>query len=98
MGKLLTMSAVLLLGFFVYPKPAHAIIFLPAVLLIPVAKIIALVIGGFFFPALGIAAIIHQFFNKPLGKIIFLIILLLIILAVSVAIYLKIQNPNRPWI
>ena len=43
------------LSAFLAPQ-AHAIIFLPAIVLIPIAKIVAVIIGGFSFPALGVGA------------------------------------------
>lgn len=76
--------------------PAHAIIFLPAIVLIPIAKIVVLIIGGFSLPALGVGALWSKLFGKSLGRIIAVIIIALIVLGLVFAILLKIHNPDRP--
>lgn len=75
---------------------AHAIILLPAVILIPIAKIVAVVIAGFAIPALGLGTIWGRLFNKPIIKILSGIIVGLLLLGVFLVIYLKLENPARP--
>lgn len=75
---------------------AHAIIFLPAIILIPIAKIVAVVIGGFSFPALGIGAVWSKLFGKSLKRTIFILVVILIVIALALMFILKIQNPDRP--
>lgn len=87
----------LALGLLFYPPKAHAIIFLPAIILIPIAKIIAFVIGGFSIPSLGLGALITKLFGKSLKKTLLIIFLLLITTGILLAIFLKLHNPDRPW-
>jgi len=77
-------------------QKAHAIIFLPAIILLPIIKIIALIIGGFSIPALGIGALSGKLFHASPKKSIPIIIGVLIILAIILAIFLKLENPERP--
>lgn len=76
---------------------AHAIIFLPALLLIPIAKIVALIMAGFSFPALGLGVLWSKLFKKSLKRTIFVTIALLFLLAVILFISFKLHNPDRPW-
>lgn len=87
----------LTLGLLFYPPKTHAIIFLPAIILIPIAKIIAFVIGGFSIPSLGLGALVTKLFGKSLKKTLLIIFLLLIIAGILLAIFLKLHNPDRPW-
>lgn len=91
-------SLLLILALLFYPPKAHAIIFLPAIILIPIAKIIAFVIGGFSIPSLGIGALITKLFGKSLKKTLAFILLFLIVVGILLAIILKLHNPDRPWI
>lgn len=75
---------------------AHAIIFLPAIVLIPIAKIIAVIIGGFSFPAFGVGALWSRLFKKSFKRVIPVIILLLVVLGIILLIFFKIVNPDRP--
>lgn len=77
-------------------KPAYAIIFLPAIVLIPIAKIIAFVMGGLSLPALGIGTLWSKLFGKSLQRTLVVVVSLLIITAVLIALFLKIYNPERP--
>lgn len=86
---------VLILGTLFAPR-AHAIIFLPAIILIPIAKIVALIIGGFSLPAFGLGALWSKLFKKSLKRTIVVVVILLIILAAILVIFLKLYNPDRP--
>ena len=92
---LLSVVFILISMHFLAPK-AHAIIFLPAIILLPIIKIIALIIGGFSIPALGIGALSGKLFHTSPKKSIPIVIGVLIILAVILAIFLKLENPERP--
>lgn len=81
---------------FVVPKSAFALIFLPAVVLIPIAQIVAVIIGGFSLPAVGIGVVYHKLFGKPVGKAIGIILLVVLLIALSIGVYLKFENPARP--
>ena len=95
MRWLLSVSIVLALMVF-FPPKAHAIIFLPALILIPIAKIVALIIGGFSVPAVGIGALWSRLFKKSLKRTLGVILLLLLFLALVLIILLKLHNPERP--
>lgn len=95
MRILLSVVFILISMHFLAPK-AHAIIFLPAIILLPIIKIIALIIGGFSIPALGIGALSGKLFHASPKKSIPIVIGVLIILAVILAIFLKLENPERP--
>lgn len=79
-----------------YAPPVHAVIFLPAIVLIPIVKIIALIIGGFSLPALGVGAIWSKFFGKSLRRTITIIVVILVAIAIILAVFLKLHNPDRP--
>lgn len=75
---------------------AHGIIFLPAVVLIPIAKIVALIIGGFAFPALGVGVLWSKLFGASLGRVMSVAIIILVILAMVLTIFFKLYSPERP--
>lgn len=87
---------VILLVTSLFAPQAHAIIFLPAIALIPIAKIVALIIASFSFPALAIGALWSKLFGKSLGRTISVIIAILVVLAIILAIFFKLHNPDRP--
>jgi|GEM_PF-5905660 len=90
-------SVIILLGLSAFLAPqAHAIIFLPAIVLIPIAKIVAVIIGGFSFPALGVGALWSKLFGKSLKRTIGVIVVILLIIAVVLVIFFKFHNPDRP--
>ena len=96
--NILVFSMLLILVTLFYPPKTQAIIFLPAIILIPIAKIIAFVIGGFSIPSLGLGALITKLFRKSLKKTLLVIFVFLIIVSILLAIFLKLHNPDRPWI
>ena len=65
-------------------------------MLIPIAKVVALLIAGFSFPALGIGALWSKLFHKSLKRTIAVILCILVILGIILAGFLKIYNPDRP--
>lgn len=75
---------------------AHAIIFLPALILIPIAKIVAVVIGGLSLPAFGFGAAYHYLFGKSLKRTVVVILTMILVLAAIVFFILKLENPQRP--
>jgi archaellum biogenesis protein FlaJ (TadC family) len=80
----------------IIPPRAHAIIFLPALILIPIAKIIALIIGGFTLPALSLGALWSKLTKHSLKRTLLLIFLCLLTLSLAIGTVLKLANPNRP--
>lgn len=81
--------------FFCAPT-AHAIIFLPALVLIPIIKIVAILLGALSLPATGVAVLWSKLFGKPLSQTMSRAIVVLLMLAVVVAIGLKLHTPGRP--
>jgi hypothetical protein len=79
------------------PRSAEAIIFLPAIVLIPIANILVVLIGGLTAPFAAIAAIFSKIFHIPLKKALAITLIVLFLVALSVVIFLKLQNPDRPW-
>jgi hypothetical protein len=83
---------------FITPQTAQAIILLPALVLIPIAKIISLIIGALLFPFVGGVAVWGKISQKPVYKMIAVSIVLLIVVGIVLALGLKLSNPDRPWI
>ena len=76
---------------------ASAILFLPAVVLIPIANIVAWIIGGSLLPGLGIGLIWHKMFGKSLLGSMIGVLISLILLGLGTAAFLYFQNPARPF-
>lgn len=93
-----SIALVVVIGLFLTATPAKAIVFLPALVLIPIAKVVSLVIGGLAFPFLGGATVWSKISKKPLAKALIMGIILLLVIAGGVALWLKVSNPDRPWI
>jgi hypothetical protein len=84
--------------FLFFPSTAHAIILLPAVVLIPIAKIIAVVIGWFSVSSLSFGVIWSKHYKTKLSRVLLVIGISIIIISILVALFLRWQNPQRPWI
>ena len=95
MRRLLVLTTVFLYTL-IFPHEAKAIIILPAVILIPIAKIVALIMGGFSIPAITAGTLWSKLFKKSLKRTLLVILLILLTLAGVLVIILKIQNPDRP--
>jgi hypothetical protein len=95
MRKLVPLAVLFVFAAFITPK-AHAIIFLPALLLIPIAKIVAIIIGGLSLPALGVGALWSNLFKKSLKRTIVVIAIMMVIIALILILFLKLHNPDRP--
>lgn len=94
---LVAVMSLIFLGLAVAPT-AQAIVIVPALILIPVAKVIAIVMGGLAFPALSLGVLWSKLFNTSFKKIIMWIGLVLFLTALALAVYLKVSNPARPMI
>ena len=79
-----------------FPIPVHAIVVLPAVILIPIVKIVAALIGGVSVPALGLAHVWSKLFNTRLSVAVSVVLLMTVIIAIGVGFFLKISTPERP--
>ena len=95
--KSLIVIVLLLIGS-VFPPKVHAIVILPAVILIPIIKIVALVIGSLSVPAVSLSALWSKLFGKPLHIAIAWTIIILLCIGIVLGIYLKIHLPERPLI
>lgn len=80
----------------VYPKSSHAIIFLPALILIPIAKIIGIILAGFALPVTGIGILWGKLSQKSLIKTVGTTVVLLLLLSLALGLLLKLHDPNRP--
>ncbi|EKD80411.1 MAG: hypothetical protein ACD_40C00108G0002 [uncultured bacterium] len=81
----------------VIPARVEAIIFLPAVVLIPIAKIVAVIVGGMSIPALGITSLWAKWRRKSTKMVVTMSLMLIVVLVGVVVGWLKWQNPLRPW-
>jgi len=81
-----------------YPPKAHAIIFLPAVILIPIAKLVAIIMGGFSIPALALGTLWSKLFKKSVKRTLFIMAISLIFIGFILIVVFKIANPLRPLI
>lgn len=94
--KFLLLSLILSLGWLFLAQKAEAIVFLPALILIPIAKIVVLLIGGFSLPALGVGVLWSKLCKKSIKQTLLVILAIFLILTVVLIIILKIENPSRP--
>lgn len=86
------------LFFIAIKTPVHAIVFLPAIILIPIAKIVAVIITGFSVPVVGGATVWSKLFNKSLKRTLIILLIIFLLLGICLAFFLKLHNPDRPWI
>lgn len=86
----------LIFGSLAVPRDAHAIIFLPALILIPIAKFVAIILAGFAIPTMGIGALAGKMFRLSRKQTIAAILSFLFIAAVCLGLFLKLHDPSRP--
>lgn len=98
MRKVVFTSAFVCTFFLVFVEKVDAIIFIPAIILIPIAKIIAVLIGGFSLPILGASAFVNKITGKSAAKGVLYGIIILVVIGVVAAVVLKLVNPGRPLI
>ncbi len=94
--KIITSLLVSIMVFIFFVNEAKAIIIIPAIILIPIVKLVAIIISGFSLPVIGVTAYFHKISNKSVVKGIFIGVGILVIIAVLTAIILKLINPSRP--
>lgn len=88
---------ILLCGLFlVIAKPVHAIVILPAVIIIPIAKVIAAVIGALSLPNIGLGILWHKYFHTPLRKTLFVGFFLIFFIGIVLFFVMFFTNPARP--
>lgn len=80
----------------IVPERSYGIIFLPALILIPIAKILAVLLAGFSIPALGVGALWSKMTKKSIWHGIGYAVVALLLIAVIVGIVLKVIHPDRP--
>ncbi len=81
-----------------FPLEAKAFVILPTLILIPIAKIIALIVGGFTIPTLGLSAFVSKITGKSYVKGIVVGVGILLIVSIILVLILKMLNPSRPLI
>lgn len=96
MKKVIVVVALISSLFFVFVDQVDAIIFLPAIILIPIVKIIAVIIGGFSLPVVAGSAFLNKVKGKSLATGLIQGIVILLLGALILAIILKLVNPDRP--
>lgn len=89
---------IIVAGKLLNPQPAHAIIFLPAIILIPIAQLVAFLLGGLTLPAVLTGFIWSKLFKKSWKRGVLYSLFFLIILGLAAAIILKVITPERPII
>ena len=80
----------------IYSYNANAIIFIPAVILIPIAKILAVLAAGFSAPTILTGAIVGKAAKRPVMQTVLIAVGLLILILILVGLFLKLSNPERP--
>jgi hypothetical protein len=95
--KAVTFFLIIFFSLVIVPQ-AHAIILLPALILIPIAKIVAVIFAGLALPSLGLSYVTHRLFKTPIQKAVTIAVLLLTVTCVLAAIFLKVFDPSRPFI
>lgn len=80
-----------------FTAKANAFVYVPPIVLIPIAQFIALLIGGFSVSAIGIGALWSKLFGKSFKKSLIVVIFILLLICLALVVFLKIQNPDRPF-
>ncbi len=75
---------------------AHAIIVLPALILIPLAKLVAVIVSALSLPVASIGIFISKITKKHKLAIVFSVVSIILIAIISVVV-LRLKNPNNPW-
>ena len=92
----ITLTWFIIIG--IFPRSAHAIIVFPALILIPIIKIVAVIIGGLTLPTTIIGLITAKIKRKPAIKMLVISLTALVIIGIVLAVFIKIINPYHPWI
>lgn len=95
--KKLAYTWTLLISMLVYSQKTYALVFVPPLLLIPIAKLIAVILGGLALPTLGISTIVSKGKKNAILRTLLFFICVLIVVGILTTLFLKIQNPSRPW-
>lgn len=95
--KKLAYTWALLISMLVYSQKTYALVFVPPLLLIPIAKLIAVILGGLALPTLGISTIVSKGKKNAILRTLLFFICVLLIVGILTTLFLKIQNPSRPW-
>src|SRR5258705_13668512 len=95
MKKLLGLAA-FFSCFVLLVNDVHAIIFLPALILIPIAKIVAVIIGGLSLPVLSVSGFWGKVTKRSAKRGVFLGIAVLVVISLLLFFVLKFLNPQHP--
>lgn len=85
-----------LIFFTISVRPAHAIIVIIPTVLIPIVNIVVWIVGVITAPVVGLSALYFSFKKKSTVKGVLFGILLVLLITLTVAVVIKIMNPNRP--
>ncbi len=96
--RLLGVVTGLVLGLVLFTKSAQAIVILPAVILIPIAKLVALIIGGLSLPSTTVGVLWSKLFKTSIKRTLSIVLAILLILGVILFVALKLILPEHPLI
>lgn len=94
--KFLKSIFLLLLLLLIFTNDANAIIVIVPVILIPIVKIAALIVGALATPVISLSVWYLKMKNKPIYFGIIVGISILAILGILISLGIKITNPSRP--
>ena len=97
MRYLLSIPLFLIAFLFSY-NSAQAIIVIPALILIPIVKVVAIIIGALSVPTLGISAAIAKIHKKSVYKSLFIGVGILVLVALILIVLLRLVIPNSTFL
>lgn len=87
---------IILCYFLIFPPRVHAIVILPAIILIPLVKLVALIIGTFSVPVVSVGVMLAKITKK--NKLAFISsCILLLLIGIIAAVVLRLTHPQNPW-
>lgn len=96
MFRIIYLFFIFLVIVLIKPPNVDAIVFLPALLLIPIAQILGILLVGLSFPLYAIGYVWHLFFKMSLRKVFAIVSSILAIIILIVLIVIKILFPELP--
>lgn len=91
------LTSFVMLSILIFPRYSYAIIFLPPLILIPIAKTVAVFIGFASAPLAGAGALWAYVSKKPIIRAMLISFGILVLMAVFLGVLLKTLNPERPF-
>ncbi len=93
--KRVSVAIVAFILFFSFYQPSGAIIVLPALILIPIAKIVGIILGILSVPTLGLGAVFAKLTKHSVMKGFLIALGILVITGVVLALIIKLFNPDH---